>query len=190
MPESERFRRIRRGVTTHVINAAIAAIALGVSAYIWELMRKDGGLVKLLGGVSESSLATVPQFPKGAVVAFDRRERCPDGWSEFVAAEGRTIVGVSDRYSFGQEGGAEHIPLQSHDHEYSDVFFSESGPVPLQELSSVEVPGQIGQKGPIDHDNMGWAFMRRTRPSPKEGQDQQDISNMQPFFVLRYCKLQ
>ena len=44
--------------------------------------------------------------PSGAVMSFNR-ESCPDGWSEFVDANGRTIVGVDG----GKLGGTVGLPL-------------------------------------------------------------------------------
>lgn len=75
----------------------------------------------------------VSDFPSGAVVAFDREDGCPPGWSEYGDADGRFIVGdgrhaVHDTYGnevaeleFGEEGGERTHRLSvsempSHDH--------------------------------------------------------------------------
>ena len=49
------------------------------------------------------------KLPPGAVIAFDLDE-CPDGWDEFVVAEGRFLRGMTDSEKHGQRGGtAQHL---------------------------------------------------------------------------------
>ena len=77
---------------------------------------------------------TGADLPSGAVVAFDREDGCPPGWSEYRDADGRFIVGtgrhsVHDRYGnevaelgFGAVGGERTHKLSvdempSHEHE-------------------------------------------------------------------------
>ncbi len=49
--------------------------------------------------------------PEGAIVAFNLT-KCPDGWSAFDEARGRTIIGIGkgnelSEYTLGQRGGSE-----------------------------------------------------------------------------------
>jgi hypothetical protein len=94
-------------------------ISLASLAFIgWWLYLKPV-LISTLGGV-----------PTGAVAAFDLRERCPDGWSDFDALRGRVIIGAGKgdglaQRDFGQLAGAEKVTLTlrqipPHTHPYTD----------------------------------------------------------------------
>ena len=129
---------------------------------------------------------------KGAVIAFDQREGCPDGWIMFSAAENRTIIGASeDGHHFGSTNGQEnilliedHIPL--HLHTYEDIYFSEFEDWRPNGASAVEVPGGLGLAGHVDADNAGWTLPRRTDPVGSE--PNKPFTNMQPYIALYYCK--
>lgn len=46
-----------------------------------------------VSSLADEAVATVPDVPSGAVIAFNRDE-CPLGWSPFPPADGRVIIGL------------------------------------------------------------------------------------------------
>ncbi len=132
--------------------------------------------------------------PAGAVVAFDIREGCPDGWEPFDQAVGRTIVGsaipgrsIQNRDEsnleipppeFGTPGGrlnntlaAANLPPLNVDiyYRWSNVSASNGG-FPL-----VRSFGQTGADG-------GGVYSANT------GGTAVPITNMMPYLPLMYCK--
>ncbi len=71
-----------------VVGAAVGLIVsavVGVLALLWN-WGSQGGLVHVLGGVTQKDLEEIekrPRMPPGAVVAFDLRDGCPGGWKPF-----------------------------------------------------------------------------------------------------------
>ncbi len=72
-------------------------------------------LLLMVGGWMVTTGAFAQQaagIPKGAVMAFNLAA-CPDGWTQFTPARGRTILGVGQstpedtKYKLGTTGGAE-----------------------------------------------------------------------------------
>jgi len=47
-----------------------------------------------VANLADGAVASVPDVPSGAVIAFNRDE-CPLGWSRFPPADGRVIIGLS-----------------------------------------------------------------------------------------------
>ena len=196
-------------IAEKVIIAVLAVVILSVLALIWELFT-DGGLIKALGGVSrsdmEEAIGELPgAVPMGAVVAFDLTEDCPEGWSEFKAAEKRTIVGAlfpsqegsstdnESAYKYRTEKGKEkifltrdHIP--EHVHSYKDVYYSERDYSRPRDTKSVAIPEGIGHKGGHDRDNVGWALSKNTDPFGLDDERRKMHTNMQPYIALYFCK--
>ena len=105
---------------------------------------------------------------------------------------GRFLVGKADYYgNIGDIGGSNHVRLSvnemprhthfdtghshyndfrtshegNHDHAYKDVFWSESMITTINydlQNDFVNVPGNYGQDGKTDVNNMGWQMDRRT----------------------------
>jgi hypothetical protein len=48
----------------------------------------------------------------GMIAPFDR-EKCPEGWSEYIPARGRMIIGSGGNFSNGNFGGASEITIQN-----------------------------------------------------------------------------
>lgn len=113
-------------------------------------------------------------IPSGAVIAFDLSS-CPNGWSEYSPARGRTIIGSGEgnldkngdaltARSLGETGGDE----------ISQVIAVEENATtdePSGNVLAVPTAGNIYHSGPADTTMGG-------------GSD----GNMPPFVSLLYCK--
>ena len=119
--------------------------------------------------------------PTGAVVAF-HLEQCPDGWSDFLPADGRFIFGmnqqnITDSRKLGETGGQESVILtidQLPKHNHQNPM---SGSIQLErEVLSI---GSSTFKGSYSG--------KHSRPTDFTGSDTSH-ENMPPFIVLKYCK--
>ena len=98
--------------------AVVGAVVL-VAIQMW----RGDALVCSDGSVFARSCLT-PTIPLGAVVAFDRDNGCPAGWTEHQAAAGRFIVGVGRHSEYnvygndvtwkavGDTGGTDQVRLE------------------------------------------------------------------------------
>lgn len=137
-------------------------------------------------------------LPSGAVVAFDRDDGCPPGWSEYRDADGRFIVGtgrhsVHDRYGdevaefeSGEVGGERTHRLSvdempSHEH---DVWVRDS-PNPMGVAKWNAGNGYnlnfLSDDGPSEN---GWGS---TLYAAGVGGSQAH-NNMPPWVALNYCR--
>ena len=203
-----------------VIVGVVTAIILGVLTLLFN-WASQGGLVRALGGVTEAevnekleaiALKEGPQgpagpqgekgapVPVGAVVAFDRGFGCPEGWTDFALARGRTIIGASSptaatggltRRQFQAVGGAEQhtlkpeeMPAHHHKpHDPADIFVAyrnknsrENTHFNTQKeggTGSLEYPSETALTGGPNEASLGEA-------SPH--------NNMPPFIALYFCK--
>lgn len=117
-------------------------------------------------------------IPTGAVVSFNLT-KCPRGWSEYKAGQGRVVIGYGEgkgltSKALGQIGGAEtHTLLEeempSHNHQtwfYNQVF-------------------QVGgSTGALSKDNGGKPL------HVTSSGDGKPHNNMQPWVALLYCERQ
>ncbi len=153
----------------------------------------------------QERLSNVRNVPSGAVMAFDRRGECPDGWSDYTPGAGRVIIGTGagnfdpegnalTERELGKTGGFEAIKLElehmpSHSHALS------SGP---QEHVSEFAPhnGFAGSNEPF-----GLYEVFNPNPEPWAGgsdnlheetlrADGGDAAhnNMPPYIALNLCK--
>lgn len=140
--------------------------------------------------------------PKGAVLAFDTPDGCPEGWSHFAEAQSRVLVGASvgefedgfdedeakndlSGYKYRDHKGFAKIMLTipnmpSHDHDYKDIFYSEKQ---SDHSDTVKLPLPIGSRS-TDRNNDG---LQMTRTTETEG-GSKAFSNMPPFVALYFCK--
>jgi hypothetical protein len=152
----------------HIVAAIIAGAALALTAgaaVAWAAIKSW----------------VVFDMPAGAVVAYDLRDRCPQGWSPFDAGNGRVIVGAGKGDSltarpFGQPGGREQhtLTLQqmpAHSHSYVDW---RSGP------GSCTFSGCNGTGGDQSKTTGVAGGM--------EGGATQAFEIMPPYLALRLCK--
>ena len=192
---------VRDNILVTLISGVLAAAILaGVSAGVSSA--RKGLIVEFLGGVPESRLHTLPPFPAGAIVAFDRAEGCPEGWTLLEEAQGRTIVGVGtvsvdgsyeQEYRYRNEGGKAEVTLTDrhlprHRHAYVDIYYTEREDFQPSGIDSVQVPRKVGSHGGRDDDNVGWV-LPDTMTAFSGSEDQDAFTNMQPYIVLYYCKL-
>lgn len=140
------------------------------------ILRADAAFVRTVAG----SVSTIP--PSG-VVAFDSPNGCPQGWSEYANARGRTIIGVGQGTGLSSRayqalGGSEELRLaldQLPPHNFTvnarSAVANSAGdrynaggkdyPAILQSPTIIET-NSIGKGDPID--------------------------KMPPYVVLYYCK--
>ena len=141
-------------------------------------------------------------LPSGAVVAFDREDGCPPGWSEYREADGRFIVGtgrhtVHDRYAtevteFGlREMGGERThrlsvdEMPSHEHEIGIRPWPGDHGGPLEVGHSV---GGNNDRTRIDADDgPPWAGLVSSLYATGAGGSQAH-NNMPPWVALKYCR--
>lgn len=140
-------------------------------------------------------------LPQGAVAAFDL-ESCPDGWSDFVKAQRRMILGAvkgSDRPR-GMQGGEEmHIltvsEIPSHQHSRGTLRMepdgrhvhrsrNESGP---NGLGAIEQGGDGGGETPVGMLSAGLHLHRLTGEMGAIGGGKPH-NNMPPYIALYFCK--
>jgi len=116
------------------------------------------------------------QFPTGAIIAFDQPEGCPEGWSPYLEAAGRMIIGtgkgdgLSNR-KYRETGGEEAHTLSinempSHNHQYNHES---------------DVGGGCGRAGCNSH---------ATYPSFSTSNTggNRPHNNMPPYIALTYCR--
>ena len=192
------------------IPALLAGIALVLLAWLWN-WASDGGLIRILGGLTEKDLQEQqwrdalhgpqgergPQgeggprgdavsVPVGAVVAFDLPEGCPKdkGWRHYSAGAGRFIVGVG-RHTLNDRYGS---PLES-------LEPDQTGGHRTHKLVEDELPEHShtyqfssGSLSPKHTDTTMSEFGAKDRIE-KTGLVGKNIphNNMPPFVALRYC---
>lgn len=84
-------------------------------------------LEPLQAAAASTSRKSGESAPSGAVVFFNLSQ-CPDGWSEFVQARGRAIVGLTVSGTLGGTYGAPlgNLEQRTHQHQYSFTVDSSS----------------------------------------------------------------
>ena len=146
----------------------------------------------------------VAYVPSGAVVAFDREDGCPPGWSEYRDADGRFIVGtgrhtVHDAYEnavaeleFGEEGGERTHRLSADevsDHEHEIWIRDMLGP---GEAAPLNVGRGINDFNPRHELRLVAGTFGSSWGSSLYASDtgrSQAHNNMPPYIALRFCRL-
>lgn len=125
-----------------------------------------------------------PSAPEGAVIAFDREDGCPRGWSEFEDARGRMILGANKNRTHGyvlrpfRGVGGEEVhtltvkELPKHDHS-AGLFFS----------TNVDA----NRARPMATPNGGQPIYQVSKPTSTAGGGQPH-NNMPPYIALFFCK--
>jgi hypothetical protein len=132
-----------------------------------------------LGGVT---ITTWPSggVPSGAVEAFDLAS-CPAGWSEYISARDRTIIGSGLSYSRGATGGeAVHTltinEIPPHTHNIGPLWAGGAGG---GGATRIEAPWNTGDGG--ERLTTGYLTTNLTGGG-------QPHNNMQPYIALLFCK--
>ena len=187
----------------------IVAVILAILAFAWKGFT-NGKFIEALGGVSKTQLEEHKHDSLGlkdAVIAFDIREGCPEGWSEFYDAESRTIIGaafdkssnlkLAPRPFRADDEGKEYITLTKdnipgHTHAFKDIYYSEDVELESKKdyeqktqdvIETMAVPGELGSSG-TDKDNIGWIMQHETESFGKGTK----FTNMPPYIALFYCR--
>ena len=76
------------GSISEKVGVAVATAAVLAIAGVIGNQVTAGGLVRLMGGVTQDEMEAFGKLPKGVVLAFDIREGCPEkeGWQPFKPA--------------------------------------------------------------------------------------------------------
>lgn len=133
------------------------------------------------------------RVPADAVIAFDRRGKCPKGWVEFEDARGRMILGANGngthgyiRRPFRGVGGREEHTLTNTDmplHNHKSKDFDGI-------MTSIGV-GQIPSNILVDRSASGRANLDRRGILADAGVEHPTpISLMPPYIALYFCKKQ
>ena len=146
----------------------------------------------------------VAYVPSGAVVAFDREDGCPPGWSEYRDADGRFIVGTGrhtvhdasenevTELEFGEKGGERTHRLsedEMSDHEHEIRIRDVPGP---GEAASMNVGRGINDFNPRHELRLVAGTFGSSWGSSLYASDagkSQAHNNMPPFIALRFCRL-
>lgn len=126
-------------------------------------------------------------IPSGAIVAFDRPNGCPKGWTDFAAAAGRMIVGV--------DGKTYKLPYVAGKPEY------QTGGAPTHELTVAELPKHSheipfvpevsnlsGGSYAVMSDDRHGSSKRDYVTSNTDGGAGRAHNNMPPYIALYLCK--
>jgi hypothetical protein len=141
----------------------------------------------------------IPRIPKGAVVAFDTPDTCPDGWSPFAPAASRTIIGA---YNGGDAG---RFALDPADQPLTQYKYREHDGWEMVTLTPEQMPRH-------NHDRRNFKYLLSadgnyisdgTALGRKEGSlnpnllrsgeilpsgESQSHNNMPPYIALYFCK--
>lgn len=121
----------------------------------------------------------------GMVAAFDQSEGCPDGWTEFVEAAGRTIIGVGQGEIDGI--GDQDIPLTLR--RWRDFGGTETHLLKIDEMPAHDHGGIFGTDGSRPrgtNDHRPETAHSTVRISSEGGN--QPHNNMPPYVALFYCE--
>lgn len=133
---------------------------------------------------SENLLLKREIVPDGAVIAFDRRDGCPRGWSQFNAGISRVIVGA---------GKPRSLPSGGVDTVLSAREFNEAGGEETVRLTLDQMPthdhgglfaGDGNQAGMLNE----WTYHAAGYEQIRAQGGSQPHNNMPPFIALYYCK--
>jgi prepilin-type N-terminal cleavage/methylation domain-containing protein len=113
----------------------------------------------------------VPEIPEGAVMAFDSPD-CPIGWSQFTAARGRTIVGVTPNTG---------IPVVAGAAANSGEISFPAGPTDGSATTAASVIYTVG--------DFGGSIERADRTDYLHGGGNLAFyENRDPYIALMYCR--
>lgn len=157
---------------THTALVLTSGILLSSLIFLFSALKQSGSNSHIYAQGDPSAI------PTGTVVAFDL-DACPDGWTQFSAANGRAIIGTSpgagpiSQRTRGDIGGSEtHLltveELPSHTHQQT-VWNTEGG-------GGWSLSGVYNTQG----------IVNTTQTTGTTGGDEPH-NNMQPFVVLLYC---
>ena len=117
-------------------------------------------------------------IPTGAVVPFNAAS-CPDGWSEFIPARGRTVLGVGD-FNQAYSNGPNNWNVNE------TYILLESGGAPFWQIEPQEIPSGPLSAVTLQYTNNPAGVSQNVMvpgPGPFEG-----IETISPYVALLYCE--
>lgn len=158
-----------------IVNAAKEATSIIAPRQVADALIADSKFV-------EDIRTGVGLAPSGSVIAFDIAAGCPPGWTSFVNAAGRVIV------------GAGQLPVSGND--LSKRGFQEQGGSEFHNISVAELPPRdigivVASVSKVDRYNAGGTNYPVITASPQQisvGGIGAPISIMPPYIALHYCK--
>jgi hypothetical protein len=117
--------------------------------------------------------------PKGAVVAFNL-ETCPAGWTEFIPAQGRMIVGVGNSEDLSPRGLGDQGGTETHTLTVSEMPPHNHGYVRETEFGTQRRPSVSGQAGRT--------FVGVTDDRTGSSGAGAPHNNMPPYYALLFCE--
>lgn len=189
------MNEILKVLPTWIISGAVILITLVLLERIYISKEAVSVFGQAFGPTGDSG-----EIPEGAVIAFDRSSGCPDGWSEFSDAAGRTIVGYGKgqydannseltQRKYREDGGTEAEILTAdqlapHGHE---ILYQGANIVTLDDTPFLNAGTNrylfkpetyVGGKGNIR--SVFTAMPKGTAAVP--------VNNMPPYLVLYLCR--
>lgn len=149
----------------------------------------------------ESTAHSIPEIrliPKGAVLAFDTPDVCPEGWSPFKEGQSRAIIGAGSgagfttgmavdegrnpltEYKYRQHGGRELVTLTKEQMPYHSHSFSGTS------VNSGGWGGQGVRPVAVGGTQLSGRFTPEGQISPAGGNLAHP--NMPPYIALYFCK--
>lgn len=180
-----------------------SAATLAASSVAGEVVPRD--VAEVLATESSEFQELVEQFasnpPKGAVVAFDRSDGCPVGWTDYKEARGRTIIGATDHEgdpgnqparSLGESLGNASVTLDDNNiprHFHTSPRVQD---VPTENeafLFSVDRDSDEGRFLQLaDSGSLKVVTRGRTSFAGAETTRTEPFDNMPPYVALYFCK--
>lgn len=146
-------------------------------------------LILYFAKLIKDTLDTGLTIPRGGVVAFDRADGCPDGWSDFTEGQGRTIVGSGDKYDYRSKGGAATVTLTeaqmpAHSHDVAAITNWDTN---IDQWGHT-VKGN-GDRARLDvDDGPPWGNLFGKVSALAKKQKAEEHENLPPYIALHLCR--
>ena len=180
---------LRELIQNRVLIWAFAVFAVGTVVLVAIQMWRGDALVCADRSIfAKSCPETSESLPSSAVIAFDRIEGCPDGWTEHERARGRFIVGVG-RHTEHNQYGNEVLAKEVGDTGGEDQVRLEIKHMPKHSHRnpSRADEGSKEQVHALKATHRGEYGGKHARPTEVSGGGEPH-ENMPPYIAFRLCK--
>jgi microcystin-dependent protein len=173
----------------NIVQGIVVAVTVSLLAVVGNAAF-NGGLVRLMGGITKDELQAYGVIPVGTVIAFDLGGKCPPNWRQLVELKGRMIIGAGTGKNltsrdFRAPGGAEAVALSvenlpPHTHRVYD-----NAGVPVR----IEAPGPNEETaaGAGSEDSQRVVY-GRTGFTGGMADGVKPLDIMPPYLALTYCR--